>query len=851
MERECFKLLAKTQSGVEKSSVQALLAIVILQQGNSEASRKYLEESRQYSTNMDPSALADLGGGYLLLEEPDTALQYLELAIAKDPKLALAHGRAGMALMKLGRLCEAQDSLILARDLEPGLAAYCVNLARIQLLLGEPQSALDELDHPSLNNKPATPLAKKSRVEALLALNRLDEAEKLAHEILQGSGVDEPDGLTIYTLVLAACNRHNEAELYLRKALGKFPDNIEILGQLAELSLLQGRFGQAVEYLGRCIKKEPENSSLWARLSRACAPNYSQEAAIQAALKAVELTKGKTGLLPAEAITALAFAHSHGDEHIEAQKYFLQALKEVEDFPQARLGYGYLLLHLGKINEAIGHFETVNEKNPVIGFSALTTARRFPDDPTILEKIEKAARMPSLQGPVRSNLMFDLAVAWEKAKSYAKAFELATEANRVSQLFLPYNPEVHRGYVEEIMGAFSKEFFAQRKDFGDPSKLPIFVLGMPRSGTTLVEQILASHPDIFGAGELGQIPSLIATLSAWEQHIGSTHEYPQCISELTNSESQTLAQPLLADLQQFEPSALRVVDKLPHNFENIGLIHLFFPNATIIHIQRDARDCAISNYFTDYQAKFGGMGFAYDLKNIGEQLVDHQRLMDHWHRVLPGRILEIPYEGLVEKPEYYSRKMLEKIGIDWNPQVLNFNKLDRTVKTASFWQVRQPIYKTSRQRWRNYSEFLEPLQKALSVELANVVSVTDGKKSALPPGYFIKGVTMINNHNNREAETIFRKILDCHPKHAGATHYLGIARFRLGNQLKGVALVEVSVKLNPHRHQWFENLAKMYKQLNLPAQEAAALKSAKDLLEQPTEPWHFLFEYECKNIDIP
>jgi tetratricopeptide (TPR) repeat protein len=287
---------------------------------------------------------------------------------------------------------------------------------------------------------------------------------------------------------------------------------------------------------------------------------------------------------------------------------------------------------------------------------------------------------------------------------------------------------------------------------------------------------------------------------------------------------------------------LRLVDKLPHNFENIGLIHLLFPNATIIHLQRDARDIAISNFFTDYQAKFGGMGFAYDLKNIGEQLVDQQRIMDHWHRVLPGRILEIPYEGLVEEPEYYSKKMLENIGLKWDPHVLTFNTLDRSVKTASVWQVRQPIYKTSRQRWRNYTAYLEPLELALAGQLPKVESRQNSKNSALPPGLFIKGVTMIKHMQNKDAFMVFTQILECYPKHAGATHYLGIANFRLGNQQQGVALVETSVKLNPHRPQWFENLAKMYKKINQPEQAAIALESAKNINELPKEPWRLLFD---------
>ncbi|MBF0357636.1 MAG: sulfotransferase [Magnetococcales bacterium] len=840
VKKKCQDLLVQNQPNSQKSSIQALLAVTLLQLGKIDEGRALLESAKNSSQTMGPSALADLGGGYVLLNEPETALQYLELARTKNPQLAIAHGRVGMALMKCGDFPAAKEALELARDLQPEWPAFSVNLARIQLLMGEPDAALGELDNSSSNS----PLAIKSRVEALLALGRLGDAEQLATDMLQGAEADKPEGITLYTLVLAASNQHSAAEGYLRKSLEKFPDNLEILGQLSELSMVQGRFAEAIEYLSRSLKLEPENSSLWVRFSRAFGPHFSQEAAMEAAMKAVQLTEGKNGFPRAEALTAMAMALSAEDSYSEAEEFFSQALEESEDSPQARLGLGHMLLRLGRIDDAISNFEAVKEKNPVVGFGALITARTFPDDQAILEKIEKAARMPSIEGPVQSHLMFDLAASWEKLGEFDKAFNCAVEANQINQPFLPYDPSEHRKKIEDIMGLFSTEFFAQRRGFGNPSKLPVFVLGMPRSGTTLVEQIIASHPDVFGAGELGQIPSLIATLSAWERHIGSGQEYPQCLFELSEAESRTMAEQLLEDLQAYDQQALRVVDKLPHNFENIGLIHLLFPNATIIHLQREPKDVAISNFFTDYQAKYGGMGFAYDLKNIGEQLADHQRLMDHWHRVLPGYVLEVPYEGLVEQPEYHARRMLGKMELAWDADVLMFNKLDRSVKTASLWQVRQPIYKTSRQRWRNYAGFLASLELALEETLA-VVEKPATSTYSLPPGMFIKGVGFFKDGRNQEAVDIFTRIRDSMPKHAGAMHYQGLAEFRLGNVERGMKLVESSLILNKYRPQWFDNMAKIYQSLNLVDRAATAKDIARKLHAQPKEPWRLLFPNEA------
>ena len=180
---------------------------------------------------------------------------------------------------------------------------------------------------------------------------------------------------------------------------------------------------------------------------------------------------------------------------------------------------------------------------------------------------------------------------------------------------------------------------------------------MPRSGTTLTEQILGSHSQVFGAGELGLVSEQIGKLNMWERHVGSGLHYPECVADLSRERSARLAEHWLGELQAFDPQARHVIDKLPHNFEHIGLIKLLFPNAIIFHCKREPRDVAVSNYITDYAAKFGGMGFAYDLGWIGEQLVDHDRLMAHWHATRPGRILDVDYASLTQDPEGVMRKV--------------------------------------------------------------------------------------------------------------------------------------------------------------------------------------------------
>ncbi len=306
------------------------------------------------------------------------------------------------------------------------------------------------------------------------------------------------------------------------------------------------------------------------------------------------------------------------------------------------------------------------------------------------------------------------ATAWEKKKEYDKAWQFAVDANTAAKEHLLYRPEHHRAHVEREMARFSPEFMQSRAGYGIESRVPTFVLGMPRSGTTLVEQILGSHSRVYGAGELSLVPELIRKLNAWEIKLGTRRSYPECIDDLGKDESRRFAERHLAELQAYAPGAERVVDKLPHNFEHVGLIKLLFPNARILHLKREPRDVAMSNYFVDYAAKFGGMGFAYDLSWIGEQLVDHQRLMNHWHRVFPGQILDVDYDALVEDVEGWAHRIIDYLELPWEEEVLAFQELDRAVKTASVWQVRQPVYTTSKAKWKRYAEHLEPLENVLA-----------------------------------------------------------------------------------------------------------------------------------------
>ena len=662
----------------------------------------------------DPTARALAAALHLRTGKHAEGLTLLEHDWALAPPAAA--GLAGALLLSVARLEPALVALQRAVDGgagDPG--AHLVNLGRALLLAGRTQEALDVL-RAGLEAARASqrPLALQCLAEALLALGRSSEALAL----LPAESGDETVIATRATL-LASCGRHDEAAVLLSDALQREPKSETLLLKAAELADVRGRSGEAIALLQRRLEQDPGNLALLLQLAQCGSRNFVPPAARQAAAQAMALTEALDPPQPLQRAQALV-AHAHvlaGDGEAEAaETTYRKALELLPGFVAALSGLGQLLLERGQVEEAIRCYEQVRARAPLQGWSQLIQARQLPDDPAVLEQLECAARQPSLEGPVRSGLLFTLAAAYDKRKEYSRAIALAAEANTASKALLPYQPDGHRARVERVMAFFSEAFVQPRRHWGSPSQLPVFVLGMPRSGTTLTEQILGSHSQVHGAGELGQIGEQITRMEAWEWKLGSGLRYPDCLWDLSETECRGYAERLLETLQAYDTKALRVVDKLPHNFEHIGLIKLLFPNARILHVRRDPRDIAISNFFTNYGAKFGGMGFAYDWQWIGEQLIDHDRLLAHWHRLFPGQILEVPYEQLVADPETWARRLIEHLGLEWEPGVMEFQNLERSVKTASVWQVRQPVYRSSTERWKRYGEALAPLEAVLPTQ---------------------------------------------------------------------------------------------------------------------------------------
>ena len=781
----------------------SLLALAHALSGQKEAAFAALGEFSKPQAADSPDTLLAAGSAAFLLGNLGASTAILQAAHSRNTEHPIINARLGASLLGAGRLEAALPFIEKAARLIPNSGGAWLNVAHARLLKKDYEGALQAL-------KTAEPLPDKESdiFESLMSdvlqkLGRGSEAEAL---LRSSAATGQIKAVINLIRQLTSTNRHEEAWQITREHLDSQPSNVDLLELAAELAQVRGRFGESDRFLARALEIAPDNAALWRRRAMSSSKRLSTAIAREAADKALSLTAARGGLGHALSLAAHAHVLSEEGHLVDAEKCYQEALALHRQCVPALRGMGQLMMQLGRVDDATAYYEELKQIAPLQGWSQLIHAREVPEDEDVLIRMEQAARRPSLEGPVQASMLFTLAAAWEKKGFYDKAWQFATEANEATKAHLPYRAEVHRRRIEREIARFSSDFIKSRFGYGNDSHHPVFILGMPRSGTTLVEQILGSHSEVFGAGELSLVPELIQKLNAWEMKLASRREYPECIDDVTLDESKRFAEKHLEELRAYAPDAQRIVDKLPHNFEHVGLIKLLFPNAKILHLVREPRDVAMSNYFVDYGAKFGGMGFAYDLGWIGEQLVDHDRLMQHWHSVFPGDILDISYDSLVENVEEWAHKIIDFLGLQWESGVLSFQTLDRAVKTASVWQVRQPVYTTSKAKWKRYEAYLAPLEAAL----ADIPPVpVASPMPTITAGTFLQAMDLLHSGNHAQAEAQFRDLVTTRSNHAAAHHFLGASLAQQKRLVEARQSMRRSIELAPTQLQWLENLLKV------------------------------------------
>ena len=497
----------------------------------------------------------------------------------------------------------------------------------------------------------------------------------------------------------------------LNELIASRPDVAQFQYTLAEVLLKQGQASEAYAYFKKAVELAPDNAQYWDRFGSCLAILNLNDAAIIACRNAVSRA-------PSQAQYSINLANMLANTNdAEAAVEVLDAVLAVNpNVHQAHFGKGNQLEVLGDFEGARKCYERTLEIDPGFfeAYLRLAETKQFEGDTDhVIAKLEDALTSQSMTHETRSRVLFAAAKMRQREKRYDDAFEYYDKANGVMREEVPCDREALHAQFDRLIESFTPEAVAAHADGGIDTDAPVFVVGMPRSGTTLVEQILSSHPQVAGVGELQKMDQTAGTLAAIKD---GALKYPEDIAKIAPEALVPLAREYLDELRvKADDGARRIVDKYVFNFLNLGLIAIFFPRASIICCKRDPMDCGLSIFFQNFTASMANP-FWFDLEEIGLFYRQHERLMEHWKSVLPIQMHEVVYEDLVADQEAVSRAMIESIGLDWDDACLEFHRNERTVNTASVWQVRQPVYKTSAGRWKRYEQHLDPLKRGLGLD---------------------------------------------------------------------------------------------------------------------------------------
>ena len=657
----------------------------------------------------------NLGDALLTLGRADEAAASFANALTVHPEVADTHNKLGMALIALRRREAAVACFQRATTLRPDHIEAQNNLGALLHELGRTDEAAQAFAAAFAANPNQADLHSNLAV-VLGALGRhADAAEACARALALNPDLAEAHNNL--GSALRELGRHNEALPHFERAVALRPAYPEALNNLGSLLHDLSRHDEAVAAFERVLTHSPEHVDAHNNLGAALASLQRPQEALPWFERAIALRPDYIGALVNMAV-ALSRLHREQD----AAACLERALAIDPNHADTQREWGALLRTLGRFDEARRAIETAVALEPgrIEHHYALSAVKRFsPDDPQ-LEAMEALARAPDVYTEERrAQLHFALGKAYADIGERTRSFEHLLEANALKRRITAYDEAATLDWFYRVPRRFTPAAMARLSGAGAPSRAPIFIVGMPRSGTTLVEQILASHPAVFGAGE---IEAFRRTLAALTDPDGAPLVFPELIDVITSEQVRALGTTYLSHLEALAPGASRVTDKLPLNFSCAGLIHLALPGARIIHVRRNPIDTCLSCFSLEFA---GHQPFTYELGELARYYRAYEAVMAHWRAVLPdGVMLEVRYEDVVDDLEREARRLIAHCGLDWDPACLEFHRIERPVRTASVDQVRRPIYRTSVARWRPYAHLLTPLFDALGVDAPDATAPT-------------------------------------------------------------------------------------------------------------------------------
>lgn len=544
---------------------------------------------------------------------------------------------------------------------------------------------------------------------------RIDKAERAYRNIL-AIAPEFPDALHNLALICLRSNREREAFMLLQKAqevMGNDGDTCMLKNSLAMAYFSMEQFPQAEALLTEVLKENPKYVYAAHNISKV----LRRQGRHQEALKYIKMAL-KQDRNDIEALNSIGAIYAELGNTKKAVYYFKEALKLSPEHFDGVKNLGMALLDAGDIKEGHRYLKKALKLRPDFGDIYLTLVRsdaykgKKQQEEVIQELERRIARVGhSSAAETNAPSYFAYAEMLAKRKEYDRAFEMYQKGNQLTYGARDYNPDFHLQQFRSVLRFFTPALFKEREGWGNPSEMPIFIMGMPRSGTTLVEQILSSHSKVGGAGE---VKYLMEALKGWKNQQGA-FDLKQ-VKTLSEDDFAAAGGRYLDMLRKQVPGAQYITNKMPQNYGNVGFIRLMLPHAKIIHCRRHPLDVVLS-IFCQFFAEKGDTRWSFSLESIAGEYRFHHNLMQLWKKLFPGWIHDVVYEKMVDNAEAEARAMVEFCGLPWEDACLNYTQNKKAVRTASVWQVRQGIYQSSRFKWKQYEKHLEPARKMLEPEI--------------------------------------------------------------------------------------------------------------------------------------
>jgi tetratricopeptide (TPR) repeat protein len=595
---------------------------------------------------------------------------YIGAAMAETPKVLTGEQALAVAsaLYAQGRLVEAEKlySAVLSRNPDHPGSLHALGVIALQ------------------RNAPAEALAPLEKAVALAP----DWAE--AHNDLG--------------MALAGLSRRTEAAAHFERAIALKPDFATAHNNYGNALLALDRHRDAIRQFESALAHRPGYATAEFNLAHALTERERHEKAAEHYRKALEAR-------PDWIVALCGLAHAlHMSNHADdALAYYRRALALDGKSAEAWHGIGTVTQTLGRLDESRAALEKALALKPDFPayFRSISEIHRFTANDPLLARMEAlAANMTALPEVQQAELHFALGKAYGDIGERERSFAHFIDGNAAKRHIEDYDEDANLEMMRHIESVFTADLLARNANAGDPSKVPVFILGMPRSGSTLTEQILASHPSVFGAGEMRYLGEAARSFRGQD----ASDYFPDVMRELTPGQLRDFGARYVEQLRGWAPEAARITDKMPANFRFVGLIRMVLPNAKIIHTRRDPLDTCMSCF----TRLFGKKSFTSDLVTLGRYYRQYETLMAHWRTVLPdGAMLEVQYEELVGDFENQARRIVAYCGLEWDDKCREFHQNPRPVRTASVTQVRQPIYRSAIGRWKPYEMMLQPLLNEL------------------------------------------------------------------------------------------------------------------------------------------